>query len=123
MASVRRFQDLVAWQKSMELCGSVYELSSFLPDTERYGITSQLRRAAVSIPANIAEGYGRETTADLLRFLRTSRGSLFLLQTLLQLCVNLRFVPESAPPWELLAETDRVLQGLIRSLVSKQTEL
>ena len=104
----------------MALCKAVYLVTRRLPESERFGLVSQMRRAAVSIPSNIAEGFGRESTTDLLRFLRMSRGSLFELDTQLRLCVDLEMLALDDVPRELLDETDRVLQGLISSL-NKET--
>jgi four helix bundle protein len=104
----------------MELARDVYKVAGRLPDSERFGLQSQMRRAAVSIPSNIAEGFGRESTPELIRFLRVSRGSLFELRTQLRLSVDLTLIPADAVPTELLDETDRVLQGLIRSLETRQ---
>lgn len=120
MANVKRVEDLVAWQKAMELAREVYRVAGCLPDSERFGLQSQMRRAAVSIPSNIAEGFGRESTTELIRFLRVSRGSLFELRTQLRLSVDLTLIAADAVPTELLDETDRVLQGLIRSLETRQ---
>lgn len=116
MAHVKRFQDLVAWQRAMSLCKAVYQATAQLPDYEKFGLISQMRRAAVAVPSNIAEGFGREATSDLLRFLRIASGSLFELQTQFQLTVDLGFLADSAVPSDAIGETDRVLQGLIRSL-------
>ncbi len=120
MANVKRVEDLIAWQKAMELAREVYRVACRLPDSERFGLQSQMRRAAVSIPSNIAEGFGRESTTELIRFLRVSRGSLFELRTQLRLSVDLTLIAADAVPTELLDETDRVLQGLIRSLEIRQ---
>lgn len=116
MATVKRYQDLIAWQKGMALCKLAYQVCARLPDTERFGLTSQIKRASISVPANIAEGFGRESRPDLIRFLRVARGSLFELGTLLTLAEELGYLHEAAPVPDLLAETDRVLQALIRSL-------
>lgn len=116
MAGVKRFEDLIAWQRGMELAKTVYQLTSRLPADERFGLTSQMRRAAVSVPCNIAEGFGREATSDMVRFLRMARGSPFELRTQCRLCVDLGFIVEADVPLDLLGESDRVLQGLIRSL-------
>ena len=113
---VRTFRDLVAWRKGMALARMVYELSNQLPPVERFGLVAQVRRAAVSIPSNIAEGHGRQRRPDYLRFLRNARGSLMELQTQLLLAESLGMLKIPAALVELLAETDRVLQGLIRSL-------
>jgi four helix bundle protein len=117
---VKTFRDIVAWQKSMQLARTVYSRSGNLPDSERFGLMSQLRRAAVSIPSNIAEGFGRETRADFLRFLRQARGSLFEVQTQLELAQALTMLDRDPELDALVAETDRVLQGFIRGLEASQ---
>lgn len=116
MTSVRTFRDLIAWQKAMELVKAIYSMTASLPDTEKFGLVSQMRRAAVSIPSNIAEGHGRESRADYLRFLKVARGSLMELQTQIILIEELNLAPVEPRIWERQAETDRVLQALIRSL-------
>ena len=117
---MKTFRDIVAWQKSMRLAAAVYSRSSRFPDTERFGLTAQLRRAAVSVPSNIAEGFGRETRADFLRFLRQARGSLFEVQTQLELAQALTMLDRDPELDALVAETDRVLQGFIRGLESSE---
>jgi four helix bundle protein len=94
----------------------MYPLLRRLPTEERFGLGDQMRRAAVSIPSNIAEGFGRESRKDLLKFLRVSRGSLNELMTQYELATSLDLLPTDMATENLLAETDRVLQGLIRSL-------
>lgn len=84
MTEIRSHRDLIAWQKAVDLGLEVYRLTRSFPDAERFGLISQLRRAGVSVSSNIAEGYGRGTTADYLRFLRAARGSLYEIDT--QLC-------------------------------------
>ena len=121
MAGVRRFQDLIAWQRGIALCKEVYRITARFPDSERFGLVSQMRRAAVSIPSNLAEGFGRESTPDMLRFFRTSRGSLFELQTQLILAVELGFAVGDDQLSELTAETDRLIQALIRSIETRQS--
>lgn len=121
MAGVRRYQDLIAWQRGMTLAKETYAATACLPDTERFGLMTQMRRSAVSIPSNVAEGFGRQSTTDLLRFLRISRGSLFELQTQFQLATELGFLHQHTVPIETLNECDRVLQGLIRSLESQSS--
>ena len=81
--TIRRYTQLIVWQKAMTLVGVVYRISSALPAQERYGILQQLRRAAVSVPANIAEGQGRMSNGDYARFLAIARGSLLETETLL----------------------------------------
>ncbi len=118
--SVRTFRDLIAWQKAMALAKMVYQATSAMPDSERFGLTSQMRRAVVSIPSNIAEGHGRESRTDYLRFLRMARGSLMEFQTQLILAQELRLITVPEQLESLQAETDRVLQGLIRGLMKLQ---
>lgn len=117
---VKTFRDLIAWQKAMELAKQIYQVTSAMPQTERFGLTAQMRKAAVSIPSNIAEGHGRESRTEYVRFLRIARGSLMELQTQLILAeqVDLIRIPEQLD--QIQAETDRVLQGLIRSLKAIQ---
>ena len=89
-ARIRSYRDLVVWQKGMDLVTSCYEATESLPDNERYGLTNQVRRAAISVPANIAEGYGRYHLGDYIRHLRVANGSLFELETELLLIERLK---------------------------------
>jgi four helix bundle protein len=91
MRSVRSFRDLIVWQRSVELAVVVYELTREFPKDEIYGLTSQLRRAAVSIASNIAEGRGRNTTGEFRQFLGVARGSNFEVQTQLVLSRRLKY--------------------------------
>ena len=118
--TVKTFRDLIAWQKAMALAKEVYRATTRMPDSEKFGLTSQMRRAAVSIPSNIAEGHGRQSRTDYIRFLRTARGSLMELQTQLILVEELNFLRVPPELNALQAETDRVLQALIRSLEKLQ---
>lgn len=120
MGEIKTFRDLIAWQRSMQLAKDVYKATAAMPDSERFGLTAQMRRAAVSVPSNIAEGHGRLSLSDYVRFLRTSRGSLMELQTQLLLAEDIGFLRPNANLIDLLSETDRVLQGLIRSLEKVQ---
>lgn len=88
-------RDLIAWQASMQLLLEVYRVAAQLPDIERYGLASQLRRAAVSIAANIAEGFGRSARGDYLRHLSIAAGSLRELQTLLDAVTLLQYLPKT----------------------------
>ena len=87
---MKTFRDLIVWQKAMGFVTLIYQLSKSFPKDELYGLTSQMRRTAVSIPANIAEGYGRRSTQDYLRFLHISASSNYELQTLLEIAYNLK---------------------------------
>jgi len=117
---IKTFRDLIAWQKGMELARRVYQVTMRMPKEEQFGLTSQMRRAAVSIPSNIAEGFGRQKTPELLRFLRMARGSLMELQAQAILVEQLNFIQIPQDLTALLNETDRVLQGLIRSLEDRK---
>lgn len=121
---IRSFRDLVAWQRAMDLVASVYALTRGLPDEERFGLTSQMRRAAVSVPSNIAEGYGRGHTADYLRFLRQARGSLYELQTQIELLPRLSLIAQEAHQAVLedSENLERILAALIRSLSNTTNE-
>ena len=109
-------RDLVAWQRAMDLTRTVYRHTALMPPDERYGLTNQMRRAAVSVPSNIAEGYARQSLQDYLKFLRIARGSLAELMTQLELATSMEMVPLDPNLESLLSETDRVLQFLIKSL-------
>ena len=116
--SIQVYRDLLVWQKSMAMVTEIYKLSSALPKDEQYGLTSQIRRSAVSIPANIAEGYGRNSTQDYIRFLRMANGSLFELETLLEICRNLSFIDDQtySALFEQMQEVERMLRSLITKL-------
>lgn len=119
MAGVKSFRDLVAWQRGMALAREMYRATGAMPDSERFGLTNQMRRAAVSVPSNIAEGFGRESRADLLKYLRIARGSLNEVSTQYELAVSLDMIAQSSTLTDLIDETDRVLQALIRSLTTE----
>lgn len=115
---VQSYKDLIVWQKSIVLVTNVYRCTKAFPKDELYGLTSQLRRAAVSVPSNIAEGQGRLSTGEFKQFLGHARGSLHELQTQLVIAENLRYLP-SAQKEKLLdasTEVDRMLSGLLSSL-------
>jgi four helix bundle protein len=89
---MKTYRDLIVWQKAMQMVTWIYQLTGDFPKNELYGLTSQIRRCAISIPSNIAEGYGRNSTDDYLRFLNISRASLYELQTQLEISSNLNFL-------------------------------
>ena len=117
---VRTFRDLIAWQKGMALAQMVYRASASMPKEERFGLTIQMRRSAISVPSNIAEGHARQHRSDYLRFLKIARGSLAELSTQIELAVSLQMMTAPGELRPLVQETDRVLQGLIRALERKQ---
>jgi len=114
----RNYADPIAWQKAMNLAESVYRVTKTLPQRETYGLASQMRRAAVSIPSNIAEGEGRGTPGQFLHMLAVSYGSLRELETQVILAGRLRLVSEDDRHQmiELCAEVGRLLNGLMKSL-------
>ena len=118
--SARDYRDLLVWQKAMDLARQVYELSKSFPPAEQFGLTSQIRRSAVSVVSNIAEGQGRETPGDFARFLNIARGSLAELQTQLILAGNLDLCDsgKADPVLASSEEVGRMLRGLRNSLDS-----
>ncbi|MEW6181728.1 MAG: four helix bundle protein [Bacillota bacterium] len=92
MSSVKSYQDLIVWQKSIDLVQKTYQFTQRFPKEEIYGLTLQIRRAAVSIPANIAEGQARNSTGEFKQFLGMAKGSLAELETLLILSEKLTFL-------------------------------
>ena len=120
MGIVRTFRDLIAWQKAMTLAKAAYAATARMPAAERFGLTNQMRRAAVSIPSNIAEGHARQSRLDYLKHLRIARGSLAELATQYELAIGLSMIAANPQMHDLLAEQDRILQALIRSLEMKE---
>jgi four helix bundle protein len=118
---LKNYKDLKVWQKSYELCLKIYTITAKFPREEIYGLTSQIRRSVVSIPSNIAEGYGRQTTKDYIRMLYISYGSVCELETQILLAGGLDLIERS----ELgtlkkdIAEIERMLTALIKSLENK----
>ena len=124
MASgVRSHRDLLVWQKGMDLAADAYRLSRSWPRDEVYGLTSQARRAAAAIPANIAEGYGRQSTASYAQFLKIARGSLNELETHLLLAerVGLTKPGSCADTLQQVDQLGKMLGGLIRSVSKRNT--
>jgi four helix bundle protein len=109
-------EKLEAWKFSMELTKAVYQMTATFPAEERYGLSQQMRRAAVSIPSNIAEGADRNGTKEFLNFIGISRGSLAELETQLQLAVMLGFAAPDHPAFELANGTRKLLTGLNKKL-------
>ncbi len=92
---MKSYRGLAVWEKAMDLVEEVYRITNLLPKGERYALSDQLRRAVVSIPSNIAEGYGRNGVKEYARFLNIARGSKYEVETQLLICVRLRFVTDS----------------------------
>ena len=115
---LQNYRDLVVWQTAMELAFQTCHLVKDFPKFEMFGMTSQLRRAATSVPANIAEGYGRHHRGDYLRFLSIARGSLCETETFLILAGRLEYAKRESlqPLWALCQSTGKMLFQLVRSL-------
>ena len=116
--AIKDYKDLTAWQKAMQLAVEVYRLTRLLPKEESFGLIGQLRRAAASVPSNIAEGYGRASTVEYARFLKIARGSLYELETQLYLCNALEYLDREAAAYafSLSAEVGRMLNTMLRHL-------
>jgi len=112
------YKDLIAWQKGMELVVAVYDATEGLPTHEQFGLVSQLRRAAVSVPSNIAEGKAHHSNRDFVRFLRHARGSVAEIETQVLIAQQRRYLPVATTNklTQQLDELGRILSGLINSL-------
>jgi len=118
---VRNYRELIAWQKAMELAEEVYRVTKGFPREEAYGLSSQLRRAAVSIPSNIAEGQGRRSTKEFIHFLGMAYGSLQEVETQIILATRIGYC-QSTQEAELLertAEVGKLINGLTKALRRK----
>ena len=115
---IRTYRDLAAWKKAMALAQGTYRATETFPESERFGLVSQMRRSATSVAANIAEGFGRGRKAEFRRFLEVARGSLFELQTHAELARRLGWLKGTAltEVRDLSHEVDAILSGLIRSV-------
>ncbi len=122
--TLKNYKDLKVWQKSYALCLEIYRITAKFPKEEIYGLISQIRRSAVSIPSNIAEGYGRKTTTDYIRMLYISYGSVCELETQILLAGDLDLIEkgELGTLKEDIAEIERMLKALIKSLENKPSK-
>jgi len=111
--TINSYKDLFVWQKRIVLVKSVYQFTELLPEKEKYGLVSQMRRCAVSVPANIAEGWGRGRNQYFPNHLRMARGSLFELETQYLICVELGFGIQNEIP-DLCAELGKMLSAMIQ---------
>lgn len=120
-SKISTHKDLIVWQKSILLVTDVYTLTKNFPVDERFGMVSQLNRAVISIPANIAEGWGRELSKNYLQFLRISRGSLMEVETMVLISKNLNYITEKnfIEINKKIEEVGKILQGLIKSIQQK----
>ena len=119
MSEVKSYKDLLIWQKGIELTEKVYQLVKSFPNEELYALTSQIKRCTISIPSNIAEGYGRKYTKNYIQFLRISRGSLFELETQLIIANKLNYITDKEIAdtiFNLIEEEGKMLNSFIKKL-------
>ena len=120
MARPKSYRDLIAWQKAMILAKRTYAITESLPRREAYGLADQIRRSSVSVASNIAEGHGRLTDLQVRHFLGNARGSLYEMQTQLELAIDMGYL-DNRKGNELMSEAQevgRILNGLLKSLRS-----
>ena len=115
---LKHYQQLIAWQRAIALVTEVYSATKCFPRDEIYGLTSQIRRAAVSVPSNIAEGQGRATRGEFVQFLGHARGSLCEVETQVVIAANLHYIEPDIRDMlsDRITELGRILNGLIASL-------
>jgi len=120
---LKNYKELMVWQKSYQLCLDIYSVTRKFPKEEIYGLSAQMRRAAVSLPSNIAEGYGRKTTADYVRYLYIAYGSICELETQILLAKDLEYIhgSELNSLQQALGDVERALKGLIKYLERKRS--
>ena len=119
MSSIKSYKELLVWQKSMTLVTLIYDVSKTFPDDERFGLTSQMRRCSISVPSNIAEGWGRLSRKNYIQFLRVSRGSLYELETQILITKQLNYINDSESIENLITEISKMLNSLIKKLDAK----
>ncbi|MFT3740597.1 MAG: four helix bundle protein [Breznakibacter sp.] len=117
---MKTYRDLIVWQKAMDLVEFCYQVSGSFPTSEVYGLTAQMRRSAVSVPSNIAEGYGRHHSKDYARFLQMAAGSLYELQTQLEIAKRLGYLPSET--FEHVSSMGFEIEKMLASLISKVQE-
>lgn len=117
---LKTYKDFIVWQKAIDLVVEIYRLVKFLPREEIYALSDQMRRAAVSIPSNIAEGQGRNTKKEFVNFLSIARGSQTELETQLQICVRLNYISSEQveTALNLCQEINKMLNSMIVKLTS-----
>lgn len=117
---MRNHKDLIVWQKAIQFVQRLYEVTQTFPKEELYGITSQMRRAAVSIPSNIAEGFGRKHERELIRFLHVSLGSASEMETQLIICHHIHYIADEE--FEELSNSNNEIIRMLTSLINKRAE-
>ena len=123
MARPKSYREMVLWQKAMALARNVYAFTETLPRREAYGLVDQMRRAAASVPSNVAEGFGRLSDLQFRHFLGNARGSLYEMQTQVELAIDLGYLNKEngSGLMEQGSEVARILNGLLRSLSTSAT--
>jgi four helix bundle protein len=124
MIEIKSYKDLLIWQKGIKIVVIVYELTEKFPKEEQYALTSQLKRAALSIPSNIAEGYGRNSTQSYIHFISIARGSLFELETQLIIAEKLKLIKNEKLFAELMnqiIEESKMINSFITKIESSKT--
>ena len=112
---VKSYEDLIVWQKAMDLTVEIYQLMKILPIEELYSLQEQMKRSAVSIPSNIAEGYGRKNPKEFHRYLLIARGSAMELETQLKICVKITYLTQDqiTEALNLLSEIQKMISALL----------
>ena len=113
----KRFEDVIVWQKSHVLVLEIYKMTKLFPQDERFGLISQMRRCAISVPANIAEGYRKRGIKDKLRFYNIAQGSLDELRYYLILSKDLGYVKDVSKYFNLQDEVTRLLSGYMKGII------
>jgi four helix bundle protein len=124
MSDINSYKDLLIWQKGVDIVANTYLLTQDFPKEEVYALTSQIKRAAVSIPSNIAEGYGRKSTQSYIHFVSISRGSLFELETQLYVAKKLNFIKNEALFSEIMnqvSEETKMINSFLKKLEISKT--
>ncbi|HMV14775.1 MAG TPA: four helix bundle protein [Chitinophagales bacterium] len=118
---ITSYKDLIVWQKSIDFVSYIYGITSQFPSAEKFNLTSQINRAVISIPVNIAEGFGRESSKNYIQFLKISRGSLYEVDTLFIISKNLEYITTEVYSQTTLFinEISKLLNGLIKSIQNK----
>jgi len=119
MEKLKSYKDLEVWKVSMDFVTDIYKLTSKFPSSELYGLSSQIRRCAVSIPSNLAEGSGRKNTREFIQFLYISNGSLSELETQLEIAFRLGYITDFDASIENIKHIRKMLINLIRALENK----
>lgn len=119
---LQSYRELKIWKMAMDLVEKIYRITKTFPDDERFGLTSQMRRAAASIPANIAEGYGRFHRGEYLHHLSIARGSLCELETFILISKKLQFINEESPAkvWDITQQLGKMIIKIIEMLQQKE---